>query len=335
MKIQSTQVTPQVTPHSKTEKSQSTTQPEKNSTRISGDQNDVSQPPTDEKMKKWSISLAGGHMEKSGDHSGFIGLRTEREITVAGNENSRFKFSAIGGHDLKLGKTTFHHAIGLGVKGSVKLADDVNAYLSGSATANIGVIQGDLTAGVGLREAAGVEYKQFFAEAFAEQTTNYSTQGLAVGARFTFGDKDKADSGEDKAKDWNISVSGGHLERSGEHSAFAGVRAEREVTFVGNEESRFKLAATGANELKLGKSTFNQSINIGVKASVKLAEDVNAYLGVGGTANVGAIHGDLTAGVGLREAAGVTYKKFFAEAFAEQATNYSTQGLAVGAKFKF
>lgn len=74
--------------------------------------------------------------------------------------------------------------LGLGYKHAVIGDYNKGLYLSGAATANAGYLQGQGTAGVGVKAGVGAQYHQFTLELSQEWATNYKSQNVTLGYRF-------------------------------------------------------------------------------------------------------------------------------------------------------
>ncbi|HEY9839706.1 MAG: hypothetical protein ACAI44_20930 [Candidatus Sericytochromatia bacterium] len=142
----------------------------------------------------------------------------------------------------------------------------------------------------------------------------------------------RVDNDQNKPSEWGIAATVSHFDKGCEHGNLIGLRAEREFDIWNS--GNFGVAAVGSQDVRMNSTSFHVAPGVGLKAQYG-SEALAGYATGGVSLNIGTLGGHLTAGAGARVAAGVEAKVFYAEVFAEKATNYDAHGLAAGARLRW
>lgn len=146
------------------------------------------------KTEKGVAFVVTNHELHGGGNETTYGIRAEKELeplwskksTVGETNFTSVKLTPIAGKSLNFGSHSFNVSPGIGLKLQAGLGEAANVYTSAMGTVNVGVLGGDLTAGVGVRGAVGAELGPLYVEGFTEKATNYCSTGFATGIRLMF-----------------------------------------------------------------------------------------------------------------------------------------------------
>jgi predicted phosphodiesterase len=127
-----------------------------------------------------SVQLRGGVWRPSGDDRVIARGIVEFERLFEDGGRS----SAVADVGLGVGVRDLLAEFGAG--GRLRPVGDYNrgVYVGGGAGANLGLLDGRATAGIGLRVAAGVEWRGVTVEAAHARATNVHTTGILIGRRY-------------------------------------------------------------------------------------------------------------------------------------------------------
>jgi hypothetical protein len=112
------------------------------------------------------------------------GILFQKEEELASSDNDVFHANSIVSYNLTGNGSSITFAQQFGVKLKVGLDDIANAYVSGTVGYNAGILDGSVSGGVGARGAVGAELGPVYGELFREYSTNYTSNGFAIGLRF-------------------------------------------------------------------------------------------------------------------------------------------------------
>jgi predicted phosphodiesterase len=127
-----------------------------------------------------SVQLRGGASRTHGDERPLVRAVVEFERLLEHGGRS----SAVADVGLAAGARDLVAEFGAG--GRLRPVGDYNrgVYVGGGAGVNLGVLDGRATAGLGLRVAAGVEWRGVTVEAAHVRSTNGHTTGVMIGRRY-------------------------------------------------------------------------------------------------------------------------------------------------------
>lgn len=145
-------------------------------------------------LNRFNHQQLGWNYFPSANVGGLAGVRrvsTDRGESFAPTAGVQFERLSPAGKGSVFGSLSVSAApndagaqLGIGYRQAVLGDYNRGLFVSGTVTGNAGYLQGQATAGVGLKAGVGAEYHHFTLELGQEWATNYSAQTLTAGYRF-------------------------------------------------------------------------------------------------------------------------------------------------------